>query len=541
MKTIWLFLCACILSLVLLTSNTQAQNKLNNLISIRVKAAKLATVLDTIAKRNGFYFSYSNDQLNGDSLVSLNVHRQPLRTVLDTLFEGKVDFKEAPGYVILRLAPNSLTMQAEAATEKEQTYFISGYVLDERTGLGISGASVYEKKSLAATLTDAKGFFKIRIKAIGMVTLTVSKELYRDASINFLNDVTISLKPDNTSYDAEANPDRAEKSWLGKMFISSAQKMQTINLGGYFKTVPFQTSFTPGLSSHGMMSGQVVNHFSLNALGGYTAGLDGVEMAGLFNINKQYVRYLQLAGLFNVVGGNFSGLQIGGIGNNVNKRVDGLQLGGIYNIAKNRKGFSMAGIANLTLDTAKGLSIAGILNKAKIMNGFSFALVNIADTLNGYALGLLNFSYNGYHQLMVYSNDLAVANIGFKTGNQKLYALLSAGINPADQPTYFTLGLGLGHEFILGGSYKLAAEFSTHTLMARKWSDTHNLNRLAAVVNYRINAKLSFFAGPAINLLYHAGDTALPEQQQIIKNKLSLTDIGRNKAWIGWTAGFSFL
>lgn len=541
----------------LLDTEAKAQNKLNKLVSIHVKKARLAALLDTLAMMNSFYFSYSDDQVKGDSLVTLSVTNQPLRMVLDTLFKGNVDYKETPGYVILRLAPNNLTMQAETDGSKEQSYYISGYVLDERTGLALANASVYEKRLLVSTMTNQKGFFKIRIKSAGIVTLTVSKEFYKDASVNFLSDVSISLKPDNATYNADLNPSKAEKNWLGRIFISSAQRMQSVNLGGYFATVPFQTSFTPGLSSHGMMSSQVVNHFSINALGGYTAGLDGVELGGLFNINKQDVRYLQLAGLFNVVGGNFSGLQLSGIGNNVLKKVEGLQVGGIYNMVsdsvkggqvagilnynkKDSKGFNLAGIANITGNKAEGIQIAGILNKAKVMNGFSFGVVNIADTLNGYAVGLLNLSRNGYHQLMVYSTEIAPANLAFKTGNQKLYTVLFAGINPDRPITYFTLGFGIGHEFAFSDRYYLAAELSSQTLLANKWDKSYLINRLSTIMNFKVSPKISLFAGPSFNLYYKQSSDQLSEQQQIIKNKLGLMRIGNNQGWIGWTAGLSF-
>ena len=55
----------------------------------------------------------------------------------------------------------------------------------------------------------------------------------------------------------------------------------------FFETRPFQVSLVPGLGSHGKMSGQVVNNFSLNVFGGYTAGTNGSELGGLFNIDKK--------------------------------------------------------------------------------------------------------------------------------------------------------------------------------------------------------------------------------------------------------------
>jgi len=572
MKYTFSIVCYVMILLGLLLSSAAAQSKLDRDISIHVKQTKLSALLDTIGKRNSFYFSYSNDQINADSLVNLSIVHQPLSVVLDSLFKGNVEYKESPGYVVLRLAPNELTLKAENVGGKEQSYYISGYILDEHSGLGIPNASIYEKRLLVSTLSDQKGYFKIRVKAAGMITLTVSKEFYKDASVNFLTDVTIGLKPREPDYDQQSNPDKAAKSWLGRIFISSKLRTQGINLRNYFASAPFQTSLTPGLSSRGMMSSQVVNHFSFNLIGGYTAGLDGVEFAYIFNINRLDVKYLQVAGLFNVTGGNFNGLQIAGIGNNVLKKVNGIQLattynmvtdsvkglqiGGIFNSTKgsvngvqlssilnfakkNSSGFRIAGIANITGDTAKGAQLAMLFNKAKVMNGFSFGLVNITDTLNGYALGLLNISVNGYHRIMAYSSDIAPVNLAFKTGNQKLYAVLSAGVNPGDRLTYFTLGYGLGHDFILNNRYSISAEISSQTLLANKWSQTHSVNRLSALVNFKMNPKISFFAGPSFNMYFDKGP--LNEQEQFIRNKPGLMDIGRNKAWIGWTAGVSFL
>jgi hypothetical protein len=566
-NTISTFFC----TIILLISSANAQSKLEQAISIRVKQTKLSAVLDTIAKRNAFYFSYSNDQINADSLVNLSIDHQPLRIVLDSLFKGNVEYKESPGYIILRLAPNDLTIKTDNVVGKEQSYLISGYILDEHTGRGIPDASIYEKRLLVSAMSDQKGYFKIRIKAAGMITLTVSKELYKDASINFLNDVTIGLKPRDPADNGATNPDKAAKSWLGRIFVSSRQRTQGINLRNYFASAPFQTSLTPGLSSRGMMSSQVVNHLSLNVIGGYTAGLDGVEFAYIFNINRLDVRYLQVAGLFNVTGGNFDGLQIGGIGNNVLKKVNGVQIattynmvtdsvkgvqvGGIFNSTKssadgiqiagvlnfagrNSSGFRMAGIANLSGDTAKGIQIAGILNKSGVMNGFSFGLINIADSLNGYALGVLNLSKNGYHKIMTYSSDLTPLNLAFKSGNHNLYALFSAGVNPGSNLTYYSLGWGLGHAFILNRRFSLAAELSSHTLLARQWQESHTVDRLSAVLNFKLSRSVSFFGGPSFNVLQDEGFPA--EQQQITRSKPALMNIGRNKVWIGWTVGVSF-
>jgi hypothetical protein len=104
-------------------------------------------------------------------------------------------------------------------------------------------------------------------------------------------------------------PDSAgvERTGMGKFLLSAKQKMQSINLRKFFTTRPFQLSLVPGISTQGKMSGQVVNNFSFNLLGGYTGGTNGLEVGGLFNIDKKDVKYLQAAGLFNIAGGKTKG------------------------------------------------------------------------------------------------------------------------------------------------------------------------------------------------------------------------------------------
>src|SRR3546814_14420235 len=107
----------------------------------------------------------------------------------------------------------------------------------------------------------------------------------------------------------------------------------------------------PGLSTQGRMSAQEVNNFSVNLIGGYTAGLNGMEMAGVFNMNKKDVGPVQLAGGFNVVGGALQGVQAAGVHNMVLDSMRGVQLGGAYNRVRG---------------AGRGLKVSGVVNSAEI-------------------------------------------------------------------------------------------------------------------------------------------------------------------------------
>ncbi len=90
------------------TLSLQAQRLLNSPMSITVRQQPLSAVLQTIAARGGFSFSYNAAILPEDSLVSLSVQQQPLRQVLDRLFAGRFDYLEDGRYLILRPATHKL-------------------------------------------------------------------------------------------------------------------------------------------------------------------------------------------------------------------------------------------------------------------------------------------------------------------------------------------------------------------------------------------------------------------------------------------------
>lgn len=129
------------------------------------------------------------------------------------------------------------------------------------------------------------------------------------------------------------------------------------------------------------MSSQVVNKVSLNVLGGYTAGTDGFEIAGLFNITKGDVKKFQAAGLFNGVGGSVGGIQLAGLFNDVRFDLQGFQAAGLVNrVKESSDGFQVAGLANIVSQEVKGTQAAGLAN----ISLHNFSGVQIA--------GLTNFS-----------------------------------------------------------------------------------------------------------------------------------------------------
>ncbi len=599
-------------TLLLMSSYCSAQNILNKSISIDVKRQRLDNVLEILSNKGNFYFSYNSSVIKKDSLVSVSLANKSVREVLNSILPGGYEYKESGNYLIIRRAPIKLTLITNKAITEDKMFVVTGYVLDEETGHMIQNASIYEKRLLASTLTNNKGYFKIQLKSKAKTAaLTVSKEFYEDTTVTieprYNQEISITIVPISTDDQVtivrpedyfvpdslrvtirttdstattytyiKADSGKVETSPFGRFLISSRQKIQTINLRKFITERPFQVSLTPGLSTHGKLSSQVINNFSLNLFGGYSAGVKGMEIGGLFNIDKKDVQFFQVAGLFNVVGGNvigtqiaginntvldsvkgmqvagvnnmvkgkFTGLQVAGVYNHVGQTVNGFQVAGVGNFAKKKvTGTQVAGVINFSNKEMVGTQVAGVINYAKKLKGLQIGLINIADSSEGYSIGLINIVLKGYHKLSFSTNEVLNTNAAFKTGNRKLYSILQAGMNwgKSDEKIY-SFGYGFGSEIRVGKTFSINPEVTSQYLYLGSWDYLNLLNKFHLNVNVKLGKYVSLFAGPSFSVYYSKQPVSIPGYKPPTPpsgyNNFNLGN--QVNGWIGWNAGINF-
>jgi CarboxypepD_reg-like domain len=601
-------LCFAIL-IVAVATTSYSQNLLNRTISLQVNQQRLDNVLEILSNKGNFYFSYNSNSIKKDSVVSFNCTNKTVKAILNSLFNESFEFKESGNYIIIRKAPIRLSIVTKKAEVTEKNYAVAGHVYDEQTGVGINEATIYEKNILASAFTNSEGYFKIKLKSSKkrFAALTVSKEFYEDTTVtiepNRNQELTVTLNPMETGLDNVTvspqdyiTPDSAkihdtllqaknaikkdtpkvEKLWFSRFFLSAKQTVQSANLKKFFTTRPFQISITPKLSSHGYLSAQVVNKFSLNVLGGYAAGTSIIEIGGLFNIDKKSVQYFQAAGLFNKVGGRVTGFQVAGLTNTVLDAVRGFQAAGLNNFVKGKfNGFQAAGIYNHVTDSLKGfqaagianfvnkkvngvqvagitnisnketggVQIAGILNYSKKLKGVQIGLINIADSSDGYSIGLINIVKHGYHKLSFCANETMNINVAFKTGNPKLYSILMGGLNANANNKVYAYGYGLGSALPLDKwkIFSFNPELSSQYLYLGSWNYTNILNRLHLNVNFNLNKYVSLYTGPSFNV-YVSNQTIRFNNYRfpVPTSGYNTFNLGKNvNGWFGWSVGIN--
>ena len=593
-----------------LSITAEAQSILDKNISIEVNRQRLENVLEIVSNKGNFFFSYNSNIIKPDSLVTLSITNRSIREVLSMIFGNGYEFRESGNYIILRRAPITLRLVTKQAVSEDKFYTVSGYVIDDQTGEKVRDASIYEKLRLSYASTNSQGYFQLKLKSrYKTAAITVSKQFYEDTTViiepHYNQSVNITIVPSEISehsitirpknYQApesiqlevplndsvrwlytyiKKDSVLVERTALGRWLVSSKQRIQSINLGKFFTVRPIQGSIVPGLSTNGKLNSQVINNFSFNLFGGYSGGVNGFEMGGLFNIDKKNVQFAQAAGLFNIVGGTVKGVQIAGLSNTVldsfrgaqssgitnyvRKSFGGLQMGGIYNhVGGSLKGWQLAGIANFTNHKTQGVQIAGIANiSSRQVNGVQIAgifnytrrlkgvqvgLINVTDSSSGYSIGLINIVFKGYHKLSVSTNEILNINAAFKTGSSKLYSILLAGANADTGKQAYSFGYGFGSEFSLNKRFAINTEITSQYLYLGSWDYLNLQNKLSLLFNVKFGKYFSVYAGPSYSVYISDQTIAVPGYKSNIpfdtfhKNKFS----SRVTGWLGWTAGIN--
>jgi hypothetical protein len=561
------------------TSNASAQGHLEKKLTLSTHQRPLTQTLADLGRKGGFVFSYNTTILNGDSVVDVHADKLPVRQILDQVLGPGYEYSESGKYIIILQRPN-----APPDAPPIRQYTVSGYIKEEGTQEKLSNVSVYESGQLVSTLTDTNGFFRLRLRErdrFTTATVVVSKQFYRDTVLfvrsGYDREYTLNISREKVS---DLTPfvvtHHVEKTWLGRLFLSSRSVVQSLNIVNYLADKPVQMSLTPGLGTHGRMGAQVVNKLSLNIIGGYTFGMNGLELAGIFNIDRKNVRYVQAAGIFNVVGGKVTGVQLAGIHNHdldsmtgvqaagnsnvVRGSVAGVQLGGIANVVikdvrgvqaagivnvvwEKTSGFQVAGIINESRKEVDGLQVSGIVNYTKKLKGMQIGLINLADTCDGFMLGLINIVKHGVHQLSISANELLPLTISYRTGSRKIYNILELGYDPRRNEKVYSYGVGIGTERTFSSRLSMNTEGIVNSLIVghHRDDDLPIVFRLQLPLRLKLSQTISLFGGPAFSIAL-ANKAVTPDGYKTIlpADGYHTYRIGSGTGWIGFTAGVSF-
>lgn len=521
---------------------------LERIVSIAFQNKRTDEALKEISQQAGFTFSYSKNAFDAQQTISFTFKSKTVREILEIIFEGKVKYKQKNNYIILTKA------------SKDDGIVVSGYVVDEATGQKLKEVSIYDPISLQSTVTDEFGYFQLEVKKPSKeeMQLAIKRNNYADTTIvvnsrrsSFQN---LSLNIDEKKWQALSD---SLDSKLNRLWSWTKQSVQRTNMRNIRDTLQrtWQVSFVPFVGTNHKLSGNVVNDYSVNILGGYSAGTRIVEFGGLFNINSGDVRYAQFGGLFNLNGGYTEGVQFAGLFNtnfgatkavqfaglaNVNMEasegvqfaglinfsnglydgpqfaglfnlatadVRGVQVAGLFNFSPGRTdGAQIAGLFNVAKEV-KGSQVSGLLNIAKNVRGTQVGFLNIADSVRGVPVGFLSFVNKGYHQLEVGADELFPVSVALRTGVTGFYNIFTASVRPdkADTTTW-SFGYGLGAAPKLGKRIYLNTDITANHINKGNVEALNMLNKFYLGFEFKFSKRFALAVGSTLNLRIYDAD-----------------------------------
>lgn len=540
-----------------LSAGQQKQNPiLERSVSVSARNEKIPSVLNRIGQAAGFSFSYNSAIIDSNQEISVEAINQPVRSLLNEIFNESMNYKEKGNYLILT--------RAVPAPVKNNiiVVVIDGYVQDETTGEKISNASVYDKRSLTSSVTDDFGYFKLKLeKKTDSISLSVSKKNYRDTLVSITATtnqyLTISLTPikqDSVVITAQTKP--VDTVAVPKKEVLSLPYESEPNVQNISDTLYelVQVSFLPFLGTNGRLSGNIVNDYSINFFGGYSLGTRQIELGFFFNLDRGDVSWLQLAGFGNAVGGKVYGIQAAGFANVNGDETEAIQLAGFANTnLGNTRGVQVAGLANTNLGKMNGVQVAGfsnvtampsqgvqvagfgnvqignyvgsqfagatniatekitgsqvsiLYNHGREVRGTQIGLINYADTLGGVPIGLLSIVKKGYHKIELSADEVFYTNLAFRSGVKKFYTQLMAGFKPTQsiEPTdtsVWTFGYGLGTSPRINRWLSIDIDLLSQHVNKGSYTDELSLlNKFYVGLDFQLAKKFSLATGITLN------------------------------------------
>lgn len=540
-------------------------------VSLSVTNETFREVLGRIQDQTGLIFSYKSTIISGIGPVSLQLGKRTVREVLARILPAHLEYKARDNYIILKEKP------AEKRTGKTE---ISGYVIDKRTEKKVANVTIYDKESLQSVTSDEYGYYSITVPRT-KDKITITKDSYKDTVIVLaeaksqpIQNITLTPERDSlTAHDTLPAPDKLRDIGLytGRIYERFRGFINAMNVKDTIER-KFQISLLPFIGTNHKLSGNVVNRFSVNVLGGFARGVEGTELGGLFNIDREHVRGVQIAGIFNIVGdsligsqlasvfnitggavkgfqgaglmnineGSQSGVQLAGLMNinekstgglsmaglmNISRRVEGVQAAALGNISDTLQGTALAGLFNITTygknstqvaglfnEQNQGearLQVAGLYNSARHLKGIQVAPFNFSDSATGVPIGLFSFVKKGLHQLELSVDELLFTHAAFRTGVSAFHNILTAGVSQKNGE-FWQIGYGLGTSLRLGQRWNTDLSLTVHHVSKGGfYLSTSEWYRVCWGVEYKIRKKISLAGGPSFNL--YLGDALSPE------------------------------
>lgn len=561
-----------ILSFSLLVGEMGQKTDLERKVSLELTNVSLKEAIDYLQTNYGVKFSYVDNMMPLQRKLTLKAKNESLKSVIDGLCDQtSLGYQLINKQIVLKPGSPEPKVETNDSVLHKSREASSKPAPEINESIPKKTPSVFEKE---AERPDSLPETEIIEAVVSSEPVIASNESVEASENRRTVGSSFKRKSDRSEeYSAkwqetieedtkESEPKTEKEYFWEKWFKPKAPSHDSTA----YKVRPFHFGFIYPLSTNGLEAGQYVNNFSMHVLAGYAAGLDGLEFAGLANIEKDYVKGIQFAGIGNLTGHHVDGIQFSGIANISGGDVEGAQFAGILNttagISKGaffagvgnltgnytegglfagvlnmvadssktaqfagvtninvgpNKGFQAAGVLNVSGDIVgsqiagaaniaagdiQGLQLSGGLNIARNVKGSQIGILNIADSVSGASIGILSLVRKGYHHFEIWGGEALHANAALKLGVSSFYNIFALSAILEPDNSGWAFGYGIGSQINIGPKLRMNIDAISYAIF-----DERNKIRDWDHYNGLNQLKLNFGWELAKHLTLFAGPT----------------------------------
>jgi hypothetical protein len=405
--------------------------------TLQMQKESLENALSSITKQTGVRFSYNSRLIDPKTKVSIHVQNKTIKEILTIILPDSVSCRKAGVYIVFY----------KVKENKEQKNI-------EKITVADNGKHA---DSCLSNMNAENYFDSTDTMNVVAVEDMPSPALPKEGCLSGNGDTAVATS--------------------SQVFSSPLEAVEHVGDDTLFHKNKFvQVSFVYPIGTEGSQTAENTYNISINVLGGVTGETKGVEIGGVYNINR-HSSNVQIAGVFNYTpnGKSTQFTNIFNIGDTAH-----VQAAGIWNFA-NKSKCQIAGVVNIT-------------KKGK----FQIGLVNIRDTADGFSFGLVNIvKQGGIMEAGIETDEFVHTAVTFRTGVRRLYTKVSIGYNYLDH--FWSVGSGVGTSIRLARNLNLNFEL-TYSSLNNDVLGYYALTQISPVLSYRFARHFKFYIGPSLNL-----------------------------------------
>jgi len=132
-------------------------------ISIKMKGARIRTVLEAISRKTGYVFTYDSDLIKPETIISVDAEEKPVSELLDEIFHDRdFSYSVIDNHIIIYKEVDETTLMIREEG-KTPVYMVTGSIIESGNGNPLPFATIGIYNKGVGTISNYDGNFSLKI------------------------------------------------------------------------------------------------------------------------------------------------------------------------------------------------------------------------------------------------------------------------------------------------------------------------------------------------------------------------------------------